>query len=74
MGCIHPDLDELLTTEERKHHFIRIVDSVVGRSDLTPESKATLEMIASLVRGEIQTDASSPLEYMVSGEFRRMRK
>jgi len=74
MGCIHPDLDELLTTDERRHHFIRVIESVVGRSDLAPESKTTLEMIASLVRGEIQTDASSPLDYMISGEFRRVRK
>jgi hypothetical protein len=74
IGWIHPNLDEFLTTGERRHHFLRIIESALGRIDLTPEAKATLEMIASLVRGEIRTDASSPLDYVVSGEFRRMRK
>ncbi len=75
-GWIHPKLDEFLTTEERQHVFLRITESVLARNDLTREARATLEMMASLVRGEIQTDAGSPLDYMVSGEFpyRAMRK
>jgi hypothetical protein len=74
MGCMYPDLDEYLTTDERRNAVLRIIESVIGRKDLTLGARRTLEMIASLVGGKIKTDASSPLDYMVQGDFERMRK
>ena len=74
MGCIYPDLGKFLTTDERQQALLRIIEFGLGRNYLTLGAKATLEMLASLVRGEIQTDASSPLDYMVQGDFERMRK
>src|ERR1700730_10611634 len=68
-GWIHPHFDELLTTDERQHVFLRLAEAVSRRDDLTPEAKATLELLVALIRGELSTDASSPLDYMVSGQF-----
>jgi len=67
-GVISPGLDELLTTDERKQAFIQIASSILTRNDLTSEARETLKLFVSLVKGEVETDASSPLEYMVSGE------
>ena len=68
-GCIHAGLDGFLTTKDRRQIFLRLVEKVQGRSDLTPEATATLKLLAALVKGELDTDASSPLDYMVSGVF-----
>jgi hypothetical protein len=68
-GLIHPNFDELLATEDRQHVFLDLADTGLARDDLTPEARTTLGLLASLVRGEITTDASSPLDYMVSGPF-----
>jgi hypothetical protein len=64
---IHPQFDEFLTTEERQQVFLRLAEAVLGRDDLTPEAEETMRLVVRLIRGEIQTDASSPLDYMVQG-------
>ncbi|MBN8732293.1 MAG: hypothetical protein J0L64_17260 [Acidobacteria bacterium] len=73
-GWIHAQLDDFLTTQERVQIFQQVLEFAHNRSDLTSEVRSTLELIGSLIRGEVQTDASSPLDYMVSGEYRRMRE
>ena len=68
-GWIHPQLDELLATEDRQQLFLELIQTVSRRDDLTPEARATLQLLIALLRGELSTDASSPLDYMVSGKF-----
>ena len=67
-GCIRAGLDDFLTTEGRRQIFFRLIEAVQNRSDLTSEATATLTLLIGLVRGELTTDASSPLDYMVSGD------
>ena len=76
MGCVHPLLDKFVTTEERRRTFLQLAESVSRGNDLTPEARSTLSLLVALIRGDISTDASSPLDYMVSGEFpyRSVRK
>ena len=64
MGWVHPKLDEFAPTEERRKIILQIVEAA-DVADVTPEARATLKLIASLLRGELNTDASSPLDYMV---------
>jgi len=75
-GWIDPKLDELLSTVDRQQVFLGLAQCVSRREDLTPEARATLQLLVGLVRGELSTDAASPLDYMVSGQFpyRGLRK
>jgi hypothetical protein len=45
MRWIHPQLDDFLTPKERCRVLLLIIASALDRMDLTPEVKATLEMI-----------------------------
>ncbi len=65
-GVIDPDLDAFLRNENCVQLFLALIDRVLARTDLSIEVRQTLEMLAALVRGEIETTASSPLDYMVS--------
>jgi hypothetical protein len=65
---IHPNLDEYISSEERRNVILRLIDDVRSRRDVTPEAAETAEFLRRLIRGEITTDAASPLHYMVSGE------
>lgn len=68
-GFISPRLDDLITTEERRDQLIRVLDDVALQPDLQREARETLMLLKSLLRNEITTDASSPLDYMVNGQF-----
>jgi hypothetical protein len=68
-GWIHPKLDELLVTGGRQQVFFQLAAAVSRQDHLTSEAKETLRLLCRLIRGELSTDASSPLDYMVSGEF-----
>jgi hypothetical protein len=68
-GWIHPKFDELLPTEDRRQVFFELAEAASRRDDLTPEARSTLQLLIALIRGELRTDASSPRDYMVSGEF-----
>jgi hypothetical protein len=68
-GWIHPKFDELLATEDRRQVFCDLAEAASRRDDLTPEARATLRLLIALIRGELGTDASSPVDYMVSREF-----
>lgn len=65
---IHPNLDEYVSSEERRNVILRLIDEVRSRSDVTPEAEETAEFLRRLMLGEIRTDAASPLDYMVNGE------
>ena len=66
-GWIHPKLDEFLASDERRDTLLKFCDGITSQSDLTPEAIDTAKLLSGLLRGEINTDASSPLDYMVSG-------
>jgi hypothetical protein len=66
-GWIHPQLDEFVTTDERRETVLALLDDIASETDLTQEAKETSSLLASLLRGRIETDESSPLDYMVSG-------
>jgi hypothetical protein len=68
-GWVRPQFDELLATEDRQPVFFELTDAALRRDDLPQEARATLRLLVALLRGELSTDASSPLEYMVSGQF-----
>ena len=65
---IHPNLDEYVSSEDRRNVILRLIDDVRSCRDVTPEAAETAEFLRRLILGEITTDAASPLDYMVSGE------
>lgn len=67
-GWIHPQLDEYITSEERLKVILKLIDGVLSRPGVPEEAGKTAELMRSLLVGQITTDASSPLDYMVSGE------
>jgi hypothetical protein len=48
--------------------ILKLIDGVLSRPEATEEASKTAELMRSLLMGQITTDASSPLDYMVSGE------
>jgi len=67
-ACIHPNLNEYLTSEDRRNVILGLIEEVRFRADVTTEVAATVEFLQRLIRGELMTDAASPLDYMVSGD------
>ena len=66
-GWISPTFSEMLCSEDQIRTFLKLVDSVNTRPDLTPELAETLRLLLALLNGELTTNASSPHDYMVSG-------
>ena len=66
-GWIHPDLDKFVTTDERREKVLSLFREITSQSGLPRETQQTAKLLESLLRGQITTDASSPLDYMVSG-------
>ncbi|HKO44154.1 MAG TPA: hypothetical protein VJU84_12835 [Pyrinomonadaceae bacterium] len=66
-GWIHPNLDEFVTNDERREAVLALLKGITSQRDLTPEAEQTARLIEALLRGEVNTDASSPLDYMVDG-------
>jgi len=69
-GWIHPNLDEFITSEDRREAILRLLNIITSQPDVTSEVRETANLFAALLRDEIKTDASSPLDYMV-GEPKR---
>jgi hypothetical protein len=67
-GWIHPRLSEVLTTDERRDRILGLLAHGMRQNDLTREARETMLFFAALLRGEIDTDEASPLDYMVHGE------
>lgn len=65
-GWIHANLDEFLTDEERVSLIISISERVKDRFPPDHPLNQTGELFVRLLKGELTTDASSPLDYMVS--------
>ena len=66
-GWIHPKFDEFLATDNRRETVLTILDETISQPHLTREARETATLLERLLRGQITTDASSPLDYMVSG-------
>ena len=64
---IHPDLDEYVTSEERRSVILALIEHVVSTRNVTPEVLETAQLMRRLLLGEVTTTESSPLDYMVSG-------
>jgi hypothetical protein len=67
-GWIHPNLDEFITNNERRDAVLALLDDIVSQSDLPREARDTAKLLEALLRGQLITDASRPLDYMVSGK------
>ena len=68
IGWIHPDLDQYVTSVERRSVILGLIEEVISNSAITQEARETADLMRRLLLGEIRTDASSPLDYMVSGK------
>jgi hypothetical protein len=68
-GYVTVNFSKILSSEDRVHTFWQLIDAVQRRPDLTHELAETLTLLMALLKGELTTDVSSPLDYMVSGDF-----
>lgn len=66
-GWIHPNLDEYLTSDERRQILLTLLGILSSRRDITREVEETAELLRKLLTGDLKTDESSPLDYMVTG-------
>ena len=66
-GSINPKLDEFVTSNERQEKVLGLVEGVISQPGITREAEETARLLMALLRGELNTDASSSLDYMVSG-------
>ena len=64
---IDPHLDELAGDDAHRAVVLSILDAVCSRHDETPEVIDTAGLLGKLLRGDLTTTESSPLDYMVSG-------
>jgi hypothetical protein len=67
-GWINPKLDEFITTDERREAVLTLIEDIISQPGLTREAEQTMSLLEALLRGKLNTDASSPLDYMISGE------
>lgn len=65
---IHPDLDEYITSEEKRSVILALIEQVVSSPSVTQEVLETAQLMRRLLLGAITTTESSPLDYMVSGK------
>ena len=66
-GWIAPKLGEFLTSDERRETVLTLLREIISQPDLTHEAKQTAILLEALLRNKLNTDASSSLDYMVSG-------
>jgi hypothetical protein len=66
-ALIDPKLDDFLSSEDRRMAVIALVEDMMSRSGLPREAQETLGLLRQLLRGELNTDESSPLDYLVDG-------
>ena|ERR1051325_340005 len=65
-GWVHAGLDEFLTDEERVSLIISISEKVKNRFPREHHLNRTGNLFVRLLEGELRTDASSPLDYMIT--------
>ncbi len=68
-GWIHPNFDEYLTSDERCQRFLAVLGTIRSRHDIRREVEETAELLRKLLTGDLETDESSPLDYMVTGIY-----
>lgn len=66
-GWIHPKLDDFVTSDERREKVLALLESITSQHGFTREAEQTVRLLEALLLGQLKTEASSPLEYMVSG-------
>jgi hypothetical protein len=64
-GWVHPDFDEFLPTDDRRNEILRAVGRIRADPGASRFLRETCDLVERLLRGELTTDASSPLDYMV---------
>lgn len=65
-GWVHANLDEFLTDAERVSLIISISERVKDRFPPSCHLNRTGDLFVRLLKGHLNTDASSPLGYMVT--------
>ena len=66
-GWIHPNLDEFLTSDDRRDRVLILLNGITSQPELPREAQETLRLLESLLQSHLNTNESSPLDYMVSG-------
>jgi hypothetical protein len=66
-GWIHPQLDEFIINDRRRAQVLEMLESLTVQHGVTREADQTASLMAKLLKGELETDESSPTDYMVSG-------
>ncbi len=66
---IHPMLDEIVTTDDRRDTVLKLVRAVASDAETTPEVRGTAALLTQLLEGTLRTTESSPRDYMVSGDL-----
>lgn len=66
-GWVSPKLDEFLINDERREAVLALLRDINSQPDITREAEQTARLLEALLLGRLNTDASSPLDYMVSG-------
>jgi hypothetical protein len=61
-GCMALDLDSFLQDDEKRVYILSVGTSALTRT--SGESQRTGQLFLALLRGEITTDASSPIDYL----------
>ena len=64
-GWVHPQFDDHLAGEDRRAAILGLVAAIRVRPDAALELTQTCDLVERLLKGELLTDASSPLDYMV---------
>jgi hypothetical protein len=65
-GWVHLNLDEFVTGEERREQLRKVVQTVVDQHPPGDDPiRQTGVLLLQLLDGNLMTDASSPLDYMV---------
>jgi len=64
-GCIHLKLDDFLVSEERRRKLRQIAQSVTEQHAPDDPIHQTGILLLRLLDGQLKTDSSSPLGYMV---------
>jgi hypothetical protein len=64
-GWVHANLDEFLTSQERLSFIISVSERVKDTLSADQSLSRTGDLFIRLLKGELNTDASSPLDYIV---------
>ncbi len=66
---LHPEFDEMLSSDARRDRVLELIATVVRRTDATVEVRGTGELLRKLLEGKLETDEASPRDYMVAGDL-----